>query len=135
MTEKTASFWQIIEQSGTDYERAVAMLSEKSLSFIFDFEEFLAQKLYALDKKRLAEKIYKDSSVSKDDFLYVRCYTLAQGKTYFEKVLAGEIPMLNRTFEALISLSEKAYLRKTNAEMPPFVTSVSYETGSNREEW
>lgn len=128
-------FWQIVELSGEDYQQAITILAQKSLSFILAFEDFIARKLYDLDKKTLAEQIYPEGNLSKDDFLYVRCYSLSQGKVYFEKVLTGEIPMLNLTFEPLLSLSEKAFFRKTSNEFPIFRTSVSYETGSNREEW
>ncbi len=74
-------------------------------------------------------------SDSKDDFLYVRCFTVSQGRTYYEKVLNGEISMLNQTFEPLLSLCEKAYFRKTTAEFPALRNRVSYETGNNQTYW
>ncbi len=128
-------FWQVVELSQENYEQAVELLAQKSLSLLFEFEEILAQKLYALDQKSFAQAIYGSRNISKDDFLYVRCFTVSQGRTYYEKVLSSEIPMLNQTFEALLSLTEKAYFRKTATEFPAIRTSVSYETGSNQAHW
>jgi transcriptional regulator with XRE-family HTH domain len=128
-------FWQIVELSGEDYQKATEVLAQKSLSVIFEFEEFIAQKLYDLDRKSFAEKVYVNRPISKDDFLYVRCYTLAQGKNYYEKVLHGETSMLNLSFEPLLSLGEKAFFAKTACEFPTFRTSVSYETGSYQVYW
>lgn len=128
-------FWQIVELSGENYEQTIELLAQKSLSFLFEFEELLAQKLYALDRKSFAEPIYGNRKVSKDDFLYVRCFTVSQGRSYYEKILKSEIPMLNRTFEPLLPLAEKAYFRKTSQEFPVIRTSVSYETGSNQAYW
>jgi len=59
-----------------DYQKSIKKLTKQSLSFLFEFEEILAQKLYDLDKKELAFAIY--DSVSKNDFLYVRCYNLSR---------------------------------------------------------
>ncbi len=128
-------FWEIACLAAIDYQKAIEKLTQQPLSFLFEFEEILAQKLYNLDKKELAFAIYDSNSVSKDDFLYVRCYIICQGKFFYEKILSGEILMINQTFEALLYLSEKAYFEKTNKEFPVFPTSVSYETGSNKNEW
>ena len=128
-------FWQVVELSHENYEQAVELLAQKSLSVLFEFEEILAQKLYALDRQSFAQAIYGKRTISKDDFVYVRCFTVSQGQTYYEKVLNGEVPMLNQTFEPLLSLAEKAYFRKTAAEFPALRTSVSYETGNNQTYW
>ncbi len=128
-------FWQVVELSHENYEQAVELLAQKSLSVLFEFEEILAQKLYELDRKSFAQAIYGNRNISKDDFVYVRCFTVSQGRMYYEKVLNGEIPMLNQTFEPLLSLAEKAYFRKTAAEFPALRTSVSYETGTHQAYW
>jgi len=127
------SFWQIVELSFSDFQAAVLLLSQKSISFMLEFEEFLAQKLYDLDQKVFAQKLYEN--ISADDFLYVRCFVLSQGKFFYEKVLSQEMPMLSQTFEPLLSLTEKAYFLKTNNEFPTFRTAFSYETGSNKMCW
>lgn len=133
-TEKDI-FWEIVVLSFKDEAQAIALLAQMPLSYFAIFEEILAQKLFALDKKVLAQSIYKNCNISKDDFLYVRCFTLAQGRDFYEKVLNNKISMPSNTFEALLYLSEKAYFQKTSNEFTPILTSVSYETGSNLTFW
>lgn len=133
-TEKDI-FWEIVVLSFKDEAQAIALLAQMPISYFAIFEEILAQKLFALDKKVLAQSIYKNRNISKDDFLYVRCFTLAQGRDFYEKVLNNKISMPSNTFEALLYLSEKAYFQKTSNEFTPILTSVSYETGSNLTFW
>ena len=64
----------------------------------------------------------------------MRCYIICQGKFFYEKILSGEILMINQTFEPLLYLSEKAYFEKTQKQFPLILTSVSYETGNNKNE-
>lgn len=128
-------FWKITSLAALEYEKAVEELSNQPLSYLFEFEEMLAQKLYQLDKKKLAMDIYCKEHISKDDFLYARCFIVCQGEFFYEKILNEEIQMVNQTFEPLLYLSEKVYFEKTQKEFPILPTSVSYETGSNKAEW
>ncbi len=135
LTDSEKLFWKIVCMAAIEYEKAIEELVNHPLSYLFEFEEILAQKLYNLDKKKLALDIYGSNSVSKDDFLYVRCFIVCQGKFFYEKITNNEIDITSQTFEPLLYLSEKAYFQKTQKELPALPTSVSYETGSNKEEW
>jgi hypothetical protein len=106
-------FWEIISLAALDYQKAVEKLTQQPLSFLFEFEEILAQKRYQLNKKELAFSICDSNSVSKDDFLYVRCFIICQGKFFYEKILSGEILMIDQPFESLLYLVEKAHFEKT----------------------
>jgi len=58
-TKKTVSihvddellFWEIVCLAAIDYQKAIKELANQPLSYLFEFEEILAQKLYNLDKK------------------------------------------------------------------------------------
>ena len=61
---------------------------------IFAFDDFLAEKLHALDTEAHArhrgDQSYKepDEYFSADEFLYTRCAVVANGKECFEEILA-----------------------------------------------
>jgi len=72
---------------------------------------------------------------SSDNFLYARACVVANGKAFYEKVLADPAQMpKDLTFEPLLSLARKAYQKKTGAAFDYFPTN-SYETFSNPEGW
>jgi hypothetical protein len=53
-------------------------LSAKTEAELFEFEECLSQRLYAIDGESFAEQA-GDSGRSDDGFLYARCYVMAKG--------------------------------------------------------
>lgn len=105
-------FWDTIDlldwESENVCDPAVAHLAKKP-ELIADFDKMLSRKLYDLDVKVFAEAVYgKDASVSADDFLYVRCFHVAQGQDFYESVLESPTLMKNEVFESLFSIGAEA---------------------------
>jgi hypothetical protein len=138
-------FWQIIDLldwSKKDYKAilapAVAALAKMDRANIYLFKDKMSEKLYALDTKAHAKAYLEkeeDSYLSADYFLYVRCAVIAEGKSYYEKVVKkpSEMPS-DIDFEPLLSLADEAYTLKTGKEFnyPPL---FNYETHQNQEGW
>jgi Protein of unknown function (DUF4240) len=138
-------FWQIInalDWNQEDYPKiiapAVALLSKLPVSNIYLFQDSLSEKLFHLDTKAHAHTYvekYSDGHLSVDDFLYVRCAVVAEGKDYYEKVLKNpsELP-IEISFEPLLSIASDAYVLKTGKKWDYFPL-FNYETHSNQEGW
>jgi hypothetical protein len=119
---------------------ALAALSEADIS---EFADLLAEKLYALDTREVARAVYAGQAdpdngndyISADDFLYSRCVGVANGRAFFEKVLADprNIPP-DMEFEALLDLPAQAYEQKTGKTFDR-KPRVSFESFSNAEGW
>lgn len=137
-------FWRIIglfdwKKTGDDeavLERAVAALSQMSERDIRRFADILAEKLHALDTEAHARGAGLDpDELSVDEFLYVRCVVVANGHDTYEHMLADPDDMPeDLEFEAILSLAEQAYERKTGDELE-HVSPVSYETFANAAGW
>jgi len=70
-----------------------------------------------------------------DLFLYARCCVVANGRAFYEHVLAHPEDMpKDLTFEALLNLASHAFERKTGFEME-YVPAYNYETFANTEGW
>lgn len=147
LTEK--AFWDIIalfnwsdpENDATVIEQGIQVLAEKPVRQIYEFQDMLSAKLYALDTHQHAENAGenawqgKDADFSVDEFLYARCCCVANGKTFYETVLKQpELMPKNLTFEALLTLAHKAYNRKTGKQFR-YVPSYNIETFSNKKGW
>lgn len=143
------AFWDIIglldwKQEGNDeeiLEPAIQYLSSLPAEAITVFDDFLSEKLYHLDAQSYAENAgenaYRgeDAPFSADDFLYARCYVVAQGKDFYYRVLENPEKMPeDQTFESLLSLAPVAYRRKTGKK-PDWVPAYPIETFSNAEGW
>jgi hypothetical protein len=115
---------------------AVVYLSKRP-ELIVDFDKMLSRKLYELDGKIFAEAVYgKDMPISVDDFLYVRCFQVAQGKEFYKSVLENPALMKDDVCESLLSIGAKAYqlaTQKTDYVFP--LTEFHYETYSNAKAW
>ncbi len=151
MSEET--FWGILERldwrkTGDDeavLEPAVIALSALSEADVTKFEDFLAEKLFALDTREHARFLYLgqvdpddgDQYISPDQFLYQRCAVVANGRACFESALKKPTEMTafqDIEFESLLSLGQAAYLRKTGKELD-HVTPLSCESFSNKAGW
>ena len=143
-------FWNIIslfdwDKTGDDdaiVAPLVDHLSKMKDEDIFGFEEMMSQKLHALDTIQHAKEIGEDaysgegkSYFSVDWFLYCRCVVVANGKAFFEHVLAKpkEFPK-DMEFEALLYIVGTAYTKKHGKEWD-YIPKVSYETFQNKEGW
>lgn len=138
-------FWQVIEKLDWSKKKreeilapAVRHLANMPVVNIYLFADRLSEKLYCLDTKMhgnayLAKE--NDDYLSVDDFLYVRCAVVAEGKAYFEKVLTNPSEMPNEiSFEPLLYLADRAYEQKTGKSFDYF-PAINFETYSNREGW
>ena len=142
-------FWNIIEHvdrasllAGDDdaaiapLERHLGTLTPDELE---SYEEHLSQCLYALDGQIYADQS-GESGDSDDAFLYARCYIVGQGQQHYEAALRDPSLMpktLDGWFEALLYPHRRAWatIRDTDASKWAFHSSVSYESGSNEQQW
>ena len=147
-----ATFWALTSQFAWKYagnDDKVAAPVVKALAAMPDdeivgFQNFLTEKLYALDGHAWAREsgdwIWwgEPRSLSTDAFLYARCVVVANGREFYESVLADpkEIPK-NLEFEALLYVAMKAYELKTGSHGDAVRghAAVSYETFSNNAGW
>jgi len=90
-----SEFWELISLVDVraldhgDDEAAVRpvqrALSRQEEAGLVEFEEALAQKLYAIDEEAYAQNA-GESGWSDDAFLYMRLYVVAFGRDYYESV-------------------------------------------------
>lgn len=142
-----AQFWKLIalldwDRVGDDAAvvrpvvQALIKLPEKRIR---DFDEILAEKLFALDTakhaRHVGEHAWPDPGFSADGFLYSRCVVVANGKVVYERILADPSQMpKDMEFEALLSMAWKAFEKKTGKEYDR-LTRVIFETFSNKAGW
>jgi uncharacterized protein DUF4240 len=142
-------FWSLIAMldwgnSGDDdlviapVVRALAQLPSDEVQ---SFQQRLAEKLFALDGRAWARESGsgvwwgEPDSVSADGFLYARCVVVANGRRFYEAVLANPAAMpKDMEFEALLHIAAKARALQGGPEDQP-ETTVSYETFSNARLW
>ena len=144
------AFWKIIalfdwKKTGDDDKvmaPAAAALAKMSEADITKFADILAEKLYALDTREHARHAEEDADpddgdtyISADGFLYSRCVVVANGREFFDKVLADPTEMpKDMEFESLLYLAGTAYEQKTGEEFD-HVSPLSFESFSNVEAW
>jgi hypothetical protein len=138
-------FWQLIElfdwkqKNRADIiQPAVRALSNMPISAIYLFEDFLSKQLFDLDTKEHA-KAYMEQQTedyfSVDDFLYVRCAAVAEGREYYEKVKNNPSELsADIDFEHILSVAADAYKIKTGRDFE-YSPLYNYETKSNTEKW
>jgi hypothetical protein len=138
-------FWQIIEMFDWSQKSreaiitpAVDALSKMPISAIYLFEDFLSEKLYDIDTKEHASAYIhqqSDDYFSADDFLYVRCAVVAEGRQYYEKIKNSPSDLSTTIdFEHLLSVASEAYRRKTGRSFD-YTPIYNYESKSNSEKW
>jgi hypothetical protein len=138
-------FWQLIELFDWKQKNradivlpAVMRLSSMPVSAIYLFEDFLSEKLFHIDTKEHAKAYMNqqtDDYFSVDDFLYVRCAVVAEGRAYYEKIKNNPSELSSDIdFEHILSVAADAYKHKTGRifEYSPL---YNYETKSNTEKW
>jgi hypothetical protein len=133
-------FWETIALLDWESEdvclSVVEFLAQKP-DYIIAFDEILSRKLYDLDSPIFAEAVYgKNAPISVDDFLYIRCHQVAQGKEFYEKIIVNPSLMQDEVFEDLLSIGARAYqlaTQKTDYVFP--LTQYHYETYSNAKAW
>jgi hypothetical protein len=136
------AFWNIVEmldwdRTGDDdavIEPAVDALAQMSVKEILQFEDILAEKLYA---RETGESAYRgpNQHFSTDWFLYERCCVVANGHWFYDSVLSNPKKMpKDLEFEAILMVARLAYQRRTGEEFD-YQPKVSYETFSNKAGW
>lgn len=114
-------FWEIIDSFDWSKKNGRAVLAsgieklaKAETVFIYLFADALHEKLSQLNtKSHAAALVKKEEEFSADDFLYARCAVIAEGKTYFEKVLNNPSEMPSEiVFEQLLNLPSLAYEKK-----------------------
>lgn len=98
-------FWQLISTIDLaaldDGDEALAPLRSalggKAPAELFEFEECLSQKLFAIDGEDFADEA-GDSGGSDDGFLYARCYVVAKGRAFYDAVL-GDPALMPKSIE------------------------------------
>ncbi len=143
-----AGFWSILdsldwESEGDDavLAPAVQRLAAMPVSHIYQFQDKLAAKLYALDTRAHAQHIGSASWTSPekpfsvDEFLYVRCCVVANGKDAYEAALHDPTQMPeDMDFEPLLYLASDAYALKFGKPFD-YLPTLSFETFSNETGW
>lgn len=142
--DKFKFFWDTIElcdwRFQGDDEKVLApvikYLSGQSDDMIFLFEDLMSELLYDLDTRKLIGQCREsDKSMGGDSFLYSRCVALVNGPQYYEEVKKGNHPEIwELEFESVLGVAQLAWEMKHNTEFP-HIAPLSYETGSNSEEW
>lgn len=138
-------FWAIIDlfdwkQKNRDaiILPAVDALAQMPISNIYLFEDLLSEKLFNIDSKQHAQAYMKqqtDDYFSVDDFLYVRCAAVAEGRSYYENVLNNPSTLSAEIdFEHILSVAAEAYKKKTGREFD-YIPLYNYETKSNLKKW
>lgn len=144
-----SEFWELIARVDLqaldrgDEKGAVlpveAALSGKTEAELVEFEEALAQRLYAIDGEAYARNP-GESGFSGDSFLYARLYVVARGREYYESVRSHPERMpksIREWCEALLYVHRDSWeaLTGRSASEWPFSPTVSYESGSNPNLW
>lgn len=145
MTEN--NFWEILDKLDWTHEgddekvmepvkNALAQLSDED---IFEFDNIMSSKLYDLDSRERAQKLYGTlEHFSADTFLYNRCVAIVNGKEYYEDIL-NQRQQLNPDleFESILYLPALAWAQKHHESMDeyPHVPEPNYESGNNTLLW
>ena len=137
-------FWETISlldwgKEGNDdavIEPAIRQLSEMPEAAILSFHDLLSEKLYLLDGRDYAKNSVADKEhISSDLFLYARCAVLANGRAFFEQVLADPTAFpKDLYFEAIMDIPHHAWLRKTGSSFD-HLPMYNYESGFNPSGW
>ena len=121
-------------------EPAAKHLADGPVRHIFEFADWLSEKLFALDGLVYAQEIGEDrwsaeGCFSVDALLYARSWVVANGRELYQKV--WDDPKLmpkDLTLEALLYLPSGAYERKTGKKYD-YSPAFPIETYSNRNGW
>lgn len=138
-------FWQLIarfdwKKTGNDnavMEPAIAALSQLSAAASGNFLDILSEKPWRLDTENHARPFtehHPQNRLSVDDFLYVRCSVVANGRDVYTDILQHPEKMPDLTFSGLLNLAHMAHKRKTGKDLKHLPT-YNYETYSNENGW
>lgn len=130
--------WDVMGDDEKVLSPLIAYLSQQPDETIFSFDEIMAELLFELDTKKNFKRARRYYTHSDDSFLYSRCCALINGEDYYEKAKAGKVSDLwQMEFEAILGVPMRAWEKKHGEDSGnyPYLTTKSYETGSNVEGW
>ncbi|MFI0928095.1 DUF4240 domain-containing protein [Streptomyces sp. NPDC021012] len=150
-----SEFWEIIEASA-DSDISIhcgaisARLTDRSPGEITEFADVLAESLFRLDLKILADTPVKGAvsrsgrplPLSEDGFLYARCAVILAGRKAYGEILTDPAGVDFSPYtsdeaavaEELLEAAPTAFGRVTGVEWE-HVEPFDYETGSNEDGW
>jgi Protein of unknown function (DUF4240) len=133
--------WSDAENDAAVIEKAVKFLADKPVRQIYEFQDILSEKLYALDTRSHAMHTGdnawtdNDADFSADEFLYARCCVVANGRVFYETVLnQPELMPKDLSFESLLTLAHAAYTLKTGKQFR-YIPTHNIETFAHKEAW
>ncbi|MDE6426120.1 MAG: DUF4240 domain-containing protein [Ruminococcus sp.] len=130
--------WNKIGNDEEVIKPLVTYLSQQSDEEIFSFDDIMTELLYMLDTRKNFKKACEIYNHSDDTFLYSQCVALTNGEEYYEKVKAGKVnEVWEMEFETILYIPSSAWGKKHDSDPAnyPHFTSLSYETGSNKNAW
>ena len=145
-----SEFWELIgtlpgRVDDLSAEQLTGRLASEGPARIINFADILAEKLYAIDHPVGAEQLIRDPTagpspmtMGDDLFLYARCAVVAAGKSSWERILNNPAGMAGTWYafdgEFLLLVAPDAWERVTDTAYT-HESPVSYETGSNTDNW
>ena len=144
-----AQFWALIDlpdwsKAGDDeavIRPLVEVLANSPVRHIYEFQDFLSEKLHLLDTQAHAENTGENAwqgeerPFSVDEFLYARCCVVANGRKAFETALKNPSKMpKDLSFEALLRVARQSFLKKTGKPFR-YVPAFNMETFANHQGW
>ncbi|MFN0174644.1 MAG: DUF4240 domain-containing protein [Saprospiraceae bacterium] len=144
-----AQFWAIIDLldwrtmiADSIAAPAIKALSQFPVESIHSFHEIMNEKLFNLDGRRFAEQLGSNhyppagGAFSVDGFLYARCCVVANGREFYETVMADPAKMPKEYgFESLLYLPKMAWKLKTGRDDYNYFPKTWSETFSNPAGW
>jgi len=146
---KEKEFWEIIhlldwsdnQEDELVIKPAITALASRKMRHIYEFQDFLSEKLFLLDTKIHAQNVGENNYINEttyfsvDEFLYARCCVIANGEAAFKTVLQDPTKMpKDLTFEALLSIARKAYHLKIG-KILTYQPKFNIETFANKKGW
>lgn len=121
-------------EDDTVTEPLVRALAAREPEDIRSFDDRLAELLYELDGQAWAGNAGVCGEFE-DLFLYCRCCVIANGREFYQAVLANPLLMpAGMEFERLLSVAERAWVRRTGKTYE-HVPEFSVEMRANASNW
>ena len=111
-------------------EPLISYLAKLGDEAIFSFDDKMAELLYALDTRKVIDRMDDDrtNSFSVDDFLYARCVALVNGESTYQAVLNGSVKLRwDMQFRPILYVPAKAWARLHNKTRNDYPHKYSYE--------
>ena len=111
-------------------EPLITFLAESGDEAIFAFDDKMAELLYALDTRKVADLMIGNGNVvlSADEFLYARCVALVNGESTYRAVLNGtEKLRADIEFRPILYVPSRAWARRHNENRRKYPHKYCYE--------